>query len=182
MRDSLFDYFRALRQKRRTALDKRASVERLGGDAQAWENVFRHPDWAPPPIGHGGRCDKCRTIVGPSEMICPDCGAEWAPNARKRDGHTLCAILALAIGLSLAAGYGCAQAFIAFYNAKLSRGAGNDDFVSFAQSYLWFTCSILTLFAFTYLAERLKIAQAGFWRNPRETVASAPSGDRRSGR
>jgi hypothetical protein len=178
----LFDYLRDLHRKRRTALDKLASVERLGNDSKAWEEVFRHPEWAPPPVGHRGRCGKCNTPVELAETTCPACGAQWAPNARKRDTQTLWVILAVAIALSVAIGYGCAQGFAAFYHAKLSRDGGNEDFVGFARSYLWFTCSILSVFAFTYLAERLKIAQAGFWRTPPGAAATAPSGDRRGAR
>lgn len=169
----------AWRERRRLRKERLAATKRLGQDESAWTELFRHPDWAPMPVGHMGRCGQCGARIDLDHHRCPHCGAEWRHNTRRGDLYRQIAVLSGATVVSVLSGYGCALWLRAHFAAMVARGqAVNPEMVETLAAFLWMLSGVLMMIILTYAIERFNLAPIGHWRLQR-AHPPAESGKRR---
>jgi hypothetical protein len=160
-----------VRDRRRRHREKLAAIKLLGHDDGAWADLFRRGDWAPLPVGHGGRCGHCGAEIDPSLNHCAQCGAEWGPNARRADLYRQIVVLSLAAALSVLAGYASALWLRRHFDAAIARGeAINPEMIETLASFSWLLCGVLMMILLTYMIEHFHLAPIGHWRKKHPPV------------
>jgi hypothetical protein len=165
-----------LRERQRKRRERLAASQRLGHDEAAWSTVFRRDDWAPPPVGHSGRCGQCGAALDLTHSQCPQCGAEWNPNTRRGDLYRHSAVLAAATAVSALSGYGASVWLHVHFDDIRARGERvNPEMVDTLASFLWLFCSVMLMIGLTYMIEKLDLAPIGHWRGRRAPPVDASS-------
>jgi len=179
MEGAFFRLVENFRNQHRKRKERLLATKRLGRDESAWAELFRRDDWAPQPVGHAGRCGRCGSRIDPAAHHCPDCGAQWQPNARRSDLYRQILVIGTALALSALFGYAAQRQLRSHFDAAIARGDYvNDEMVDTLTSFLWLFCSVLLMLGFTYVIEKLDLAPIGHWRKML-TQAANESGGRR---
>ena len=138
--------------------------------AHAWDALFGRPEADPAvPAAHGGTCGVCGVSLETTTIRCAACGAQWVPDDARRRRHARLRFIGTWTVLAAAAGWLAGKGAMSLA-LRLNSSAWTEDgwyaeFLSFVQTYAWFTSAILIFLWATYRYEH-RYAEEGRWRPP----------------
>jgi hypothetical protein len=167
---SVVRHWRDRLRQRQADLKLRAALldKYVAGDAdgaEAFHRIFNVPRHRDLTYAHRGRCRLCHAKVDLHSRHCGHCGAQWRefkgeqPHIAERHFRLFSAaslVVALIGGVCIKFAVG----------SLLRRVSSYQDFIEFAEDYLWVSGTILLLVLATYVYERLNIAAKGEWSRP----------------
>jgi hypothetical protein len=168
-RQAIADRRRALKagQNHLRALDDPEQTVRTA----AWDALFgyRRGDHSPDRAPHGGLCGRCGAAVETSAAGCPTCGAAWVAGDVRRRRHARLRFIGswtvLAASIGWLVGKGAVHVALWLNPSVWTEDGWYAEFLSFVQTYAWFTSAILIFLWATYRYEH-RYADEGRWQPP----------------